>query len=322
MTQIENETEQNTIQDDSQTPQSEEAIELCHADGKEASGLDGNRRMLESFIKSLAGNNSVSEVTKRDYAAKLNKLMKQVIFDSSEEELIEFLSAVENPNTRSNKCYTLIKVRTHANLPCEKLASYRDGIKSEITMHRKTSAKENLTNLMSYGELEEKLRTLTGVPYLINFFFVYHGLRNKDINVKVFHKKPKEPVEGNYLVWNPKAKKPKATMVITDYKTSKVYGDKEFVITDARFIQELAALNLKSGQPLITTRDGKQATNSYLGVLAARHSINRYGEGKIAKILVKHCIDTKQFDRVQQLSEQRGTSMGQLYTSYNVMDCK
>ena len=71
------------------TNQVEEGQNVCDAAAQQAAGLDGNRRLLESFIKSLAGNNSVSEVTKRDYAAKLNKLMKQVIFDMAAKSMVK-----------------------------------------------------------------------------------------------------------------------------------------------------------------------------------------------------------------------------------------
>lgn len=285
----------------------------------ERDGKANNASLLSDFVEALHRDDTIKATTRKDYIHKLNKLQKEVAFDASEEDIIEFLSSIENPNTRTNKGYVLQKLREFHQLPSKKIYDFRNDIKSEIHHHRKTVAKDNMESLCSYDELCEELDKMSGIQYLMNYFFVKHGLRNKDINMNCFHKKPKN-MTGNYMVCNPKAKKPLVKLVINDYKTSKIYGQKTFQIRDKRFVEELNKLQLKHGQPLVTTRDGSKASDAYLGVLCARNSIRRYGEGKIAKILVKHCIDTKQFDKVQELSEQRGTSMGQLYTSYNILD--
>ena len=59
-----------------------------------------------------------------------------------------------------------------------------------------------------------------------------------------------------------------------------------------------------------------------MNVLASKHSINQYGEGRIAKILIRHLIDTKQFDKIELLSKQRGTQLSTIYTTYNLFDNK
>jgi altronate dehydratase len=93
-------------------------------------------------------------------------------------------------------------------------------------------------------------------------------------------------------------------------------------IRDARLLAELKSMDLTKGKHIFTTQDGKKATLNYMNVIASRDSIRGYGEGRIAKILVKHLIDTKQFDKVEALSKQRGTALGTIYTTYNIMDNK
>jgi hypothetical protein len=59
-----------------------------------------------------------------------------------------------------------------------------------------------------------------------------------------------------------------------------------------------------------------------MNVRAMKESINKYGEGRIAKILVKHLIDTDNHEAVAELSKTRGTALSTLYTHYNNYDNK
>jgi hypothetical protein len=234
---------------------------------------------------------------------------------------VGFLNTVENPNTRTNKAFALIRLRRHFDLPVAQLEALRDETKGEILIHRKQKAKDNFDSLMTYDELLDELAKLSGRTYVMNHLWVKYGLRNKDINAVFKTRKPKQVTE-NTVVFNPKAKKPKVTYYITDYKTAGVYGDKAITITDRRFFDELRGLGLKNNQYIHATQDGTKATVNYMNVLASKHSINQYGEGRICKILVRHLLDTKQFNQIENISKQRGTALSTLYTSYNVMDNK
>ena len=256
-----------------------------------------NDAHLQSFIEGA----KAGESTMRDYVTKLTKLAKEVNFGDPESSLVEHLSTVENPNTRSNKAFALIRMRRHLKLPTFELETMR----------------EDLEKLVSYDELLTKLEGLSGKDYIMNYMWVKHGLRNKDINVAVKRKKPKDITE-NVIVFNPNLKSPKATYYITDYKTANTYGNKSIVIKDQRFFEELSKLGLKNDQYLFAKQDGTKATVNYMNVLASRRSINQYGEGRIAKILIKHLLDTKQYSTIEQISKQRGTALSTIYSSYNL----
>jgi len=275
---------------------------------------------LDTFFKEMEG--KMSDVTKKDYRVKLNKLQTQIEFDSDEDKLIDFFKGIENPNTRSNKVFVVIRLRRHFGYPVKELEDYREGIKSEIRHHRKETSKEDLESLISYEQLLDELNELHGVQYYMNYLYAKHGLRNQDINAVYLPRAIKLPPLENTLIFNPKAKKPKATLHVVDYKTSGTYGPKKIVITNPRFIEELKSLDLKKGDFLFPTKEGKKATMNYMNVIAGRDSIRNYGEGRIAKILVKHLIDTSQYDKITDLSKTRGTALSTLYTSYNVMDNK
>ena len=275
-----------------------------------------NDDYLKEFIEQL---DTASECTKADYAAKLRKLKNDVKFDDTEENIEEFLKSIENPNTRSNKANALIRLRRHFQFPTQKLTDYREDVKAEIRHHRKLQAKSNLENLITYDELLAKLDEMSGKKYFMNYMYCKHGLRNQDINM-VFRKRLKgEPTE-NTLVFNPLAKKPKMTMHIVDYKTAKTYGPKVITVTDKRLFEELKGMNMKNGQYVFATRDNCKPTLNYMNVRACKDSINNYGEGRIAKILVKHLLDNQRHDEVQELSRTRGTALQTLYTHYNTYD--
>ena len=67
-----------------------------------------NAEYLSAFIKEV----EAGESTKQDYITKLNKLQKEVQFDSDKNTLIDFLRILENPDTRTNKAFSLIRLRT------------------------------------------------------------------------------------------------------------------------------------------------------------------------------------------------------------------
>ena len=245
---------------------------------------------LSAFIKEV----EAGELTKQDYITKLNKLKKEVQFDADESALIDFLRTVENPNTRTNKAFSLIRLRGHFNLPTAKLAELREEMRSEIRQHRKQKAKVNADSLISYEELLQELdKLLSGRDYVMNYLWVKHGLRNKDINAVYKSRKPKTITE-NTVVFNPKAKRPKVEYLIVDYKTANMRGDKAITITGRRFFDELRGPGLKNNQYVFATKDGSKAAVNYMNVLASKRSINQYGEGRKAKILVRHLLDTDQ----------------------------
>ena len=278
--------------------------------------IANNKAMYEDFMTNV----ELSTVTKKDYAAKLGKLMKEVRFDDTEENIINFLQMIANPNTKTNKCFVVIRLRRYFKLPTSYMETMREEIKKEIAIHRKSKARENMDKLMTYAELLDELDKLSGRDYIMNYFWVRHGLRNQDINLRLVSKKPVTITE-NTLIFNPKLKKPKMIMHVVDYKTAATYGPKMIEITDARLASELKALDINN-RHIFETRDGKKATMNYMNVLANKNSIKKYGEGRIAKILLKHLIDTQQYDKIEELSKVRGTALATIYTSYNIMDNK
>ena len=274
-----------------------------------------NQELVEDFLKNLEG---VSDTTKREYGSKLRQMTNQVTFDTKESDLVKFLEDIPNPNTRSNKAFALLRLRKFHKLPIAELEQLREDTKLKIRQHRKEQAKKNNDSLVTYDQLMDTLDTLHGRDYFMNYMYAKHGLRNRDINVRYRPSLGKATKNENLIVFNPKQKGNKVTLYIMDYKTAGTYGPKTIVIRDQRLYEELKSMDMKNGDYVFKMTNGSKPTINYMNVLATKHSINNYGEGRIAKILVKHLLDNKRYSDLEELSQQRGTSLGTLYSVYNM----
>ena len=272
------------------------------------------------YLKTFESETDATGNTKKEYISKLNKLKEQVQFDADQKDLISFLKTVTNPNTQSNKAFALMRLRRHFKLPTDEMEEYREELKEEIIKHRKAQHKKNIESMIPYDQLLKELDELKGQDYCMNYMFCKHGVRNKDINVIMKDRKPRR-IGQNTIVHNPTSKKPKAVYHIVDYKTSSTYGKKTITITDARFVTELRKI-FKNNQYMFADRCGDKFSMTHMNVHVMKNSIRNYGEGRIAKIYLKYLIDTKQFDKVEQMSKDRSTALKTIYTSYNLYDSK
>ncbi len=273
-----------------------------------------------SLLKELLEKVDVSPTTQKDYRVKLEAMSKHVDFAGTQDSILDFLKKIPNPNTKSNKTSIILKLRDVLGHPTDKLVEYRNQTKEEVVRHRRAKATENANSLMDYKELMEHIDGMSGRDYFLNFMFATYGVRNQDVNVRYVRNITDKNSTENLVSFNPSAKKPKVTLHISDYKTSRTYGPKTIIIKDQRLFDELKSLNLKNNQYVFGTKEGKKPTMLHMNVLAKRRSVKQYGEGRIAKILVKHLLDNKLFNKLGDVSEYRGTALSTLYTSYNVLD--
>jgi hypothetical protein len=274
-----------------------------------------NEKLQTEFINGL---DNVTDTTRKEYNAKLTQMTGKVQFDADEDSLLQFLSTIDNPNTRTNKAFALLRLRKFHGMPVAELERLRDDLKEEIRTHRKEHAKKNNESLVSYNDLLTTLDGLTGRDYFMNYMYVHHGLRNRDINVRYRPSLSKATKNENLISFNPQSKTNKVTLYICDYKTAGTYGPKTIVCKNPRLFTELKDMNMKNGDYVFKMANGGKPTINYMNVLSSKNSINNYGEGRIAKILVKHLLENKRYAELEELSKQRGTSLSTLYTVYNV----
>jgi len=125
-----------------------------------------------------------------------------------------------------------------------------------------------------------------------------------------------EDKNENYILLKSKNK---VILLITDYKTEKKHGDKEIIINDSKFIKELKSLDLKNGDYLIPMKNGDKIKNiTTFNDKILRMTIDNLGQNKLVKIVIKELLNNKSYDKLEDLSKHRGTSMSVLLKSYNL----
>ncbi len=269
-----------------------------------------NSELLKLYIESR---DNITEQTKKTYTHIANNLPFNVL--TSQQTIIKKLNDLyENPNTKALNLNMIILVRKHNEEETDKLIKFRNSLRDDIIKIRKEKMTETKNNLPSYNEIMGKLDDLKGINYLINFLFLKHGLRNKDINLIYVKKLPTEKEDENYLVH----KKNKVVLDINDYKTDKSFGSKTIDITDDRFIKELKDINAKDNTYIISKKNGEKLKLSSFNERLLNLSIDKLGEAKLFKILIAHLLDKKDFKKIEELVNSRGTSMNTIMKSYNI----
>ena len=271
-----------------------------------------NKELIDKFLEDHKKEKKVSEGTLKTYKNIGDNLPFNIL--SSQPTIIKKLKELyENPNTLQLYLNMIILVRRYNEEETDKLIKLRNSLKDEIIKNRK----ENLTkldeSLPNADKVFEELDKLSGLRYIINYLMMHHALRNKDINLK-FVKSVPDSKDENYLVH-----KGRVHLNINDYKTEKSHGSKSIKISDSRFIKELKSLDLKDGDYLIAMKNGDKIKNvSTFNDKILNLTIDKLGQNKLTKIVIKDLLNNKSFDKLEQLSNDRGTSLSVLLKSYNL----
>jgi len=270
-----------------------------------------NKELLLDFIDSVK--DKVSPQTQKTYLQISNTLPFNVL--TSQPTIIKKLNELyKNPNTKALYLNMIVLVRRHNGEETDKLIKFRNSLRDDIIKIRKEKMSETKNELPSYSELLGKLNELKGTSYIINYLFIKHGVRNKDVNLKFVSKIPKDKEDENYLTHS----KSKAQLDINDYKTDKTFGNKSIIITDKRFLQELKDLKLNDGEYLIRKKNGEKLKISSFNERILNMSIDKLGEAKIFKVLIADLLDKKDFKKIEELVNSRGTSISTIMKSYNI----
>ena len=259
---------------------------------------------------------NLSETTIKNYTRTANNISFGIL--NGQPTIIKKLKEnYENPNSRATFLNMIIMLRNYKDKDVDKLIIYRNQMKKEIEKLRKENLTELDKELPNYEYLENQLKNLEGIKYIINYLFLNFGFRNKDINLKYVEELPEELTE-NYITQVDKGYK----LSINDYKTSKNYGEKVFFIRDKKFVKEMNKRDIKDGGYLIGNPKGGKYSSSNFNDIILKYTIDQLGESNLFKILIKHLVDKKDFKRIDELSVSRGTSLETLIRNYNIYNNK
>lgn len=276
-----------------------------------------NKDLINDYLEHIKNEKKVSEGTITTYKNVGESLPFNLL--SNQNTIIKKLKELySNPNTLQLYLNIIILVRRFANEETDKLIKLRNSLKDEIIKIRKENLDKLDDKLPNFEYVKTELDNLNGIRYLLNYLIIEHGLRNKDMNLKFVKTLP--PIadrDENYILLKPKD----VLLNINDYKTEESYGSKQFKIKDMKFIEELKKLNLKPNDYLFAKKNGDKINNtSTFNDKILNLTIDRLGQNKLFKIVIKHLLNNKSFDKLEQLSNDRGTSLEVLLKSYNLQN--
>jgi len=272
-----------------------------------------NNDLVKKYLEHIKNEKKVSEQTIKTY----ENIGKNIPFNllNSQPTIIKKLKDLyDNPNTLQLYLNMIILVRKFNSEEVDKLIKFRNSLSDSIKQTRKDNLDKMDDKLPSLDHIKDSLDELTGIRYVINYIMVNHGLRNKDLNLK-FVKVLPEDKDENYIMQKGK----NILLNINDYKTDKTHGTKEIKINNSKFLKELKSLNLKDGDYLIPMKNGNKISNIItFNDKILKLTIDRLGQNRLVKIVVKDLLNKKDFEKLDSISKDRGTSLEVLLKSYNL----
>jgi hypothetical protein len=243
-------------------------------------------------------------------------LLPSLIKDVSEKEYIRIMKEQEaSPATIVAYNVITIEIRKIFEKPIEKIQEFQNTYLEKRTNKYKENNNLKALSLPSLSQLEEYINKLykdnNYGDFILNYLLVKYGVRNMDIDCIVCD--TVFPIENNknYLVIDDENKE--IVWIRNVYKTVKQYGKKIITIKDNKFYK--AVIEASPKKPYLTIKTEAIAQH------IMRRTLLKIGEGDIFKILVKDALTMKAnqiLPRLQELSNNRGTSIDTIINSYNI----
>ena len=277
-----------------------------------------NTELVAKYLEHIKSEKKLSEGTITTYTNISKNLDFSIML--SQKTLIQKLKDLyDNPNTLQLYLNMIILIRRYNDEPTEILVKLRNSLRDSIIKIRRENLSELDDKLPTKSYIIEQLNNMSGIRFVLNYLIAYHALRNKDMNLLIIeNEKSMDDKDTNYMVINKKKKMIK--LFINDYKTEDKYGTKEIKITDSDFYKNVLKLyNDRDSKFLMQLKNGDKIKSiSTLNDKILNLTIDKLGQNKIVKIMIKDLLNNKSFDKLEQLSKDRGTSLDVLLKSYNL----
>ena len=272
-----------------------------------------NGNIIQEYLEHIKSEKKLSPQTLKTYNNIGNNLPFNIL--TSQSTILKKLKdTYDNPNTLALYLNMIILIRKYKNEEIEKLIKFRNTLSESIKKERKNNLDILDDSLPTYDKIKNELNNLSGIQYLINYMMINHGLRNKDLNLKFVKSIPEESDENMI-----KIKGKSAILNINSYKTEKSHGEKDIKVSDLKFLEELKKMKLDDGDYLLSMKNGDKIKNiTTFNDKIKKLTIGNLGQNKIVKVVIKYLLNNKQFDKLEKIGKDRGTSMSVLLTSYNL----
>jgi hypothetical protein len=270
-----------------------------------------------------------SDATKKQYRIQYNKLFKlteKPIGETSEKKIIEILDEIDNKNNSQALLNIAFLIRKGEGLSVAQLEKRRKQDKNKLIESVKEKNVELRENLPSYNDIVEYMNYLYDkgewTDYIINYLLINLQVRNQDLDFTIVSRKKDASDNNKNYMWLQNTKG-KATFIRNVYKTANInasdgtnhgYGQKVNNITEKKFIVALRRVLgcQKSGLDCGTFIPTKSAIAYHI----IKSTYKQIGETKYAKIIINHFRND--LDKLKEISENRGTDLKTLLTSYNI----
>jgi hypothetical protein len=277
-----------------------------------------NTELVAKYLDHIKSEKKLSDGTITTYTNIGKNLDFSIIL--SQKTLIQKLKDLyDNPNTLQLYLNMIILIRRYNDEPTEILVKLRNSLRDSIIKIRRENLSELDDKLPTKSYIIEQLNNMSGIRFVLNYLIIHHALRNKDMNLLIIeNEKSMDDKDTNYMVINKKKKMIK--LFINNYKTEDKYGTKEIKITDSDFYKNVLKLyNEKDSKFLMQLKNGDEIKSiSTLNDKILNLTIDKLGQNRLVKIVIKDLINNKSFDKLEQLSRDRGTSLEVLLKSYNL----
>ena len=277
-----------------------------------------NSELVEKYLDHIKKEKKLSQGTITTYT-NIGKNLDFSIMLSQKTLIQKLKDLYENPNTLQLYLNMIILIRRYNDEATDILVKLRNSLRDDIIKSRKENLDKLDDKLPSKSYIIEQLNNMSGIRFILNYLIIHHALRNKDMNLKIIeNEKDMDDEDQNYMVINKKKKMIK--LFINDYKTDTKYGTKEIKITDPDFYKNvLKVFNENESKNLLHLRNGDKIKSiSTLNDKILNLTIDNLGQNKIVKVMIKDLLNNKSFDKLEQLSKDRGTSLDVLLKSYNL----
>ena len=277
-----------------------------------------NTELVAKYLEHIKSEKKLSDGTITTYTNIGKNLDFSIML--SQKTLIQKLKELyNNPNTLQLYLNMIILIRRYNDEPTDMLVKLRNSLRDDIIKIRKENLSELNDKLPTKSYIIEQLNNMSGIRFVLNYLIIHHALRNKDMNLLIIEsEKSMDDENQNYMVINKKKKMIK--LVINDYKTEDKYGTKEIKITDSDFYKNVLKLyNDRDSKFLMQLKNGDEIKSiSTLNDKILNLTIDHLGQNRLVKIVIKDLLNNKDFDKLEQLSRDRGTSLEVLLKSYNL----
>ena len=269
-----------------------------------------------------------SSHTIKSYKNNHNRLTDYLQMPIRQAKPEEIIAAINNlsttPNTRRALVNTAIVFYNMVDKDIKKLNKYRTKLEDDIVIFKNQKDAEKGETLPTIDELNKYLKSLytrnMWSEFILNYLLMTFNTRNIDLDVEVVNSihATKKDKTRNYLV----VRKNDIVYIRYKYKTIKTYGVKRNIFKSTLVERAIRRLREERGKDkplfIMANKDGSRIAESSNSNFVKNRTLNNITEGDINKIYVTDYADNGNVDGLIRISNNRGTDLETLFTSYKI----